>query len=286
MLTRHQPESERGRHRGHARERRERQQRRRARVLRYVRTGALGLFLVGMIAAFVIVLALPDAAPASTGAAGGAHAGNDWVSLRSTTPADLLAAMRSTTLYQEVAASPQTRLGQALRTGTLGTPVLVRAYRPTRGMPDVWVVPVLATGATGVPSPPTVGASVVALLDFEYDRPHARIRAVSFAGPFVPTDPEYGRPFPRVTPAVALARVQQTRRLNVTGGRQPQLVYFPADLNALNDPHSKLKWSGGGQFPDLAVWQVPATDGHDYLVGVDGVVYTAGQLPLAPNAGP
>ncbi|HKB47599.1 MAG TPA: hypothetical protein VKC57_07860 [Ktedonobacterales bacterium] len=286
MLTRHQPESERGRHRGHARERRERQQRRRARVLRYVRTGALGLFLVGMIAAFVIVLALPDAAPASTGAAGGAHAGNDWVSLRSTTPAGLLAAMRSTTLYQEVAASPQTRLGQALRTGTLGTPVLVRAYRPTRGMPDVWVVPVLATGATGVPSPPTVGASVVALLDFEYDRPHARIRAVSFAGPFVPTDPEYGRPFPRVTPAVALARVQQTRRLNMAGGRQPQLVYFPANLNALNDPHSKLKWSGGGQFPDLAVWQVPATDGHDYLVGVDGVVYTAAQLPLAANAGP
>jgi hypothetical protein len=247
-----------------------------------------------MIAAFVIVLALPDAAPASTGAASGAHAGNDWVSLRSTTPADLLAAMRSTTLYQEVAASPQTRLGQALRTSTLGTPVLVRAYRPTRGMPDVWVVPVLATGssgasgsgATGVPSPPTVGASVVALLDFAYDRPHARIRAISFAGPFVPTDPAYGRPFPRVTPAVALARVQQARRLNVAGGRQPQLVYFPADLNALNDPHSKLKWSGGGQFPDLAVWQVPATDGHDYLVGVDGVVYTAGQLPLAPNAGP
>ncbi len=270
MLTRHQPESERGRHRGHARERQERQQRRRARVLRYVRTGVLGLFLVGMIAAFVIVLALPDAAPASTGAAGGAHAGNDWVSLRSTSPADLLTAMRSTTLYQEVAA----------------TPVLVRAYRPTRGMPDVWVVPVLATGATGVPSPPTVGASVVALLDFEYDRPHARIRAVSFAGPFVPTDPEYGRPFPRVTPAVALARVQQTRRLNVAGGRQPQLVYFPANLNALNDPHSKLKWSGGGQFPDLAVWQVPATDGHDYLVGVDGAVYTAAQLPLAPNAGP
>jgi hypothetical protein len=286
MLTRHQPESERGRHRGHARERRERRERQRARVLRYVRTGALGLFLVGMIAAFVIVLALPDAAPASTGAAGGAHAGNDWVSLRSTRPADLLAAMRSTTLYQEVAASPQTRLGQALRTSTLGTPVLVRAYRPTRGMPDVWVVPVLATGATGVPSPPTVGASVVALLDFEYDRPHARIRALSFAGPFVPTDPEYGRPFPRVTPVVALARVQQTRRLNVAGGRQPQLVYFPANLNALNDPHSKLKWSGGGQFPDLAVWQVPATDGHDYLVGVDGVVYTAAQLPLAANAGP
>src|SRR5258708_17347708 len=149
MLTRHQPESERGRHRGHARERQQRQQRRRARVLRYVRTGALGLFLVGMIAAFVIVLALPDAAPASTGAAGGAHAGNDWVSLRSTTPAGLLAAMRSTTLYQEVAASPQTRLGQALQTSTLGTPVLVRAYRPTRGMPEVGVVPVLATAASG-----------------------------------------------------------------------------------------------------------------------------------------
>jgi hypothetical protein len=269
MRTSQQPARDR-----HSRRTREHSQQRRARTIRYLRTGAIGLFLVGMIAAFVIVLALPDNAPASSGAAGGAHAGNDWVGLRSTTSADLLAAVRSTTLYQEVAASPQTRLGQALRTGTLGTPVLVRAYRPTRGMPDVWVVPVLASGA-----------HVVALLDFAYDRAHARIRAVSFAGPFVPTDPEFGQPFPRVTPGIALARVQQARRLNVAGGRQPQLVYFPADLNALNDPHSKLKWSGGGQFPDLAVWQVPATDGHDYLVGVDGVVYTTAQLPLAPNAG-
>ena len=280
MRTNQQPARDR-----HSRRTREHGQRRRARTLRYLRTGAIGLFLVGMIAAFVIVLALPDNAPASSGPAGG----NDWVSLRSTTPTDLLAAMRSTTLYQEVAASPQTRMGQALRTSTLGTPVLVRAYRPTRRMPDVWVVPVLATGsrgASGVPSPPAVGASVVALLDFEYDRPHARIRAVSFAGPFVPTDPGFGQPFPRVTPSLALARVQQARRVNMAGGRQPQLVYFPADLNALNDPHSKLKWSGGGQFPDLAVWQVPATDGHDYLVGVDGVVYTPAQLPLAPNAGP
>lgn len=255
-------------------ERRERQQRRRARVLRYVRTGALGLFLVGMIAAFAIVLALPDAAPASTGAAGGVHAGNDWVHLRSTTPADLLAAARSTTLYQEVAASPQTRMGQALRTSTLGTPMLVRAYRPTRGMPDVWVVPVLATGT-----------HVVALLDFAYDRPHARIRAVSFAGPFVPTDPEFGQPFPRLSSSAALARAQQAHRLSLASGQQPQLVYFPANLNALNDPHSKLKWSGGGQFPDLAIWRMPSASGQDYLVGVDGVVYGATQLPLAPNAG-
>jgi hypothetical protein len=275
MLTRHQPEPERDRHRGRTRGRRERQQRRRARVVRSLRTGALGLFLLGMIAAFAIVLALPDAAPASTAAAGGAHAGNDWVSLRSTTPADLLAAARSTTMYQEVAASPQTRMGQALRTGTLGTPVLVRAYRSTRGMPDVWVVPVLATGS-----------HVVALLDFAYDRPHARIRAVSFAGPFVPADPEFGQPFPRLSSSAALARAQQAHRLSLVSGQQPQLVYFPANLNALNDPHSKLKWSGGGQFADLAVWRMPTTSGQDYLVGVDGVVYGAAQLPLAPNAGP
>src|SRR5260370_10537571 len=174
-------------------------------------------------------------------------------------------------MYQEVAASPQTRLGQALRIGTLGTPVLVRAYRPTRGMPDVWAAPVLATGssgsgasgsgATGVPSPPTVGASVVALLDFAYDRPHARIRAISFAGPFVPTDPAYGRPFPRVTPVVALARVQQARRLNVAGGEQPQLGYFPADLNAPNHPPSKLNWRGGGPVSALAARTVRATAG-------------------------
>src|SRR5260370_41513145 len=157
-------------------------------------------------------------------------------------------------MYQEFDASPETRLGQALRIGTLGTPVLVRAYRPTRGMPDVWAAPVLATGssgsgasgsgATGVPSPPTVGASVVALLDFAYDRPHARIRASSYAGPFVPTDPAYGRPFPRVTPVVALARVQQARRLNVAGRPPPPLDYFSGGPHPLNAPPSKHKRGG------------------------------------------
>src|SRR5258707_837442 len=130
MLTRHQSEPERGRHHGRTRERRERHERRRARGPPSLRPRALC-----------------PCPPCLLSPVSGANAGRDWDSLLTTTTADKLTAMRSTTLYQEVAASPQTRLGQALRTSTLGTPVLVRAYRPTRGMPDVWVVPVLATGS-------------------------------------------------------------------------------------------------------------------------------------------
>src|SRR5215472_15954690 len=112
-----------------------RRQHRLTRGLRYVRTGALGLLFGGMLVAFALVLGLPgySASNGNDTSAVGARpvSSGGWVHLRSTSPADLLAAVRSTPLYQEVANSSQARLGQALRSGTLGTPILVHAYRPT-----------------------------------------------------------------------------------------------------------------------------------------------------------
>src|SRR5262249_13384855 len=64
----------------------------------------------------------------------------------------------------------------------------------------------------------------------------------------------------------------------------PELVYFPADFDAIAGTHAKIHWTAGGQFPDLAVWHVRSTDNHDFIVGLDRQVYQAQQLPLAKGA--
>lgn len=245
--------------------------------LRYLRTAGIGALLAGAVVAFVLVLA----APSRSGATGQSQAatpqsGPHWVALASTSPDAILSAARATSDFQDVYNAPQTLLGQALHQGTLGTPVLVRAYHPTPGMTDVWVIPVIEASAPG--------AHIVALLDFAYDAAHQQISPLTFAGPFVPTDPEYGQPFPRTTPAHAATLVAGLHPQAVSTSAQPELVYFPANQDAISGPHA-TSWTGGGQFPDLAIWLVPGANGQDYLTGLDGQVYTASQLPLAPAAG-
>ncbi|MGH2514394.1 MAG: hypothetical protein ACRDHP_01950 [Ktedonobacterales bacterium] len=158
------------------------------RGLRYLRTAGIGVFLAAMILAFALVLAAQSNAPSSTAAGpghgsaqGGPQGGPQWVPLTSTAPAAIQSAARATRNFQDVLNAPQTLLGQALRQGTLGVPVLVHVYRPAPGMTDVWVIPVLEATAPG--------AHIVALLDFAYDAGNARMRPLTFAGPFVPTDP-------------------------------------------------------------------------------------------------
>ena len=163
-------------------------------------------------------------------------------------------------------------LGHELAAGTLGTPVLVHVYHPTNGAADVWVVPVL--------DPSAPGAHIVGLLDFAYDAAHAKMRATTFAGPFQPGDPEYGQPFPRTTATQATARFSAAHASLASAAGQPELVYFPANLDKIAGPNPTMQWTGGGQFPDLAVWRIPAS-GTDYLVGLDGKVYPASQTPLA-----
>lgn len=252
--------------------------------LRYGRTGAIGLFLLSMIAAFAVVVAAMAGGVAgkSTIPPRPAIAQGQWVAIHSTAPADLLAAVKASSAYQAAVHAPQTNLGAALHSGTLATPVLVHAYRPKPGMRDVWVVPVRDSAGR-----------IVALLDFAYDAAGKRISALTFAGPFVASDPEYGQPFPRYSASAALSTFTRIKGPNVLiPGAQPQLVYFAADLDRMNDPVHPLHWTGGGQFPDLAIWRIPASAvatsaassvvAQDYLIGYDGAVYSPSQLPLAP----
>ena len=118
--------------------------------VRYVRTALAGLLAAAAIAAFALVLAFvgPGRGTAGNAAVGGA--GPQWLALASTSPTAIQQAARASRLYQDVFNSPQTRAGQALRAGMLGTPVLAHAYRATPGMPDVWVIPVESASAPGV----------------------------------------------------------------------------------------------------------------------------------------
>jgi hypothetical protein len=62
---------------------------------------------------------------------------------------------------------------------------------------------------------------------------------------------------------------------------RPELVYFPADLDAITGDHARVHWTAGGQFADLAVWYVRSADNHDFIVGLDSQVYPAEKLPYA-----
>jgi hypothetical protein len=225
---------------------------------------------------------------AGNAAGGQGDSGPQWVALAATSPSAIQQAARASRLYQDVWNSPQTRAGQALRSGMLGMPVLVHAYRPTPGLPDVWVIPVDSAGAPGVNLGQATGVRVVMLLDFAYDAAHRRLRPLTFAGPFVPGDPEYGQPFPRRTAAQALGVMGASYGASVVVGARAELVYFAANLAKLTGPQAQMTWTGGGQFPDLAIWRiVPAAGGPagaDYLVGLDGRLYLPSELPLAPGA--
>lgn len=232
------------------------------------RTAGIAVFMAATIATFVLVLATHGNARSPQPAA----ATPDWVSLRSTAPTDVQNAARSSRTFQAALAAPQTGIGHELNVGTLGAPVLVHVYHPTNGATDVWVIPVM--------DPSAPGAHIVALLDFAYDAAHARMRATTFAGPFQPGDPEYGQPFPRASANQAMAKFSAARAGLAAPAGQPELIYFSANLDKITGPNPTLHWTGGGQFPDLAVWRI-SSGGADYLVGIDGQVYSASQAPLA-----
>lgn len=246
-----------------------------------LRTGAIALvLLISVVACVAAAAGVALTAAGKSASLGSANRGPQWISLRSSQPADVLQAARATSAFQAASHAPQTTLGRALASGVLRTPVLVHVYHPTPGTYDVWVIPV--ADASG---------RIVALLDFNYDARHQRLSANSFAGPFVSSDPEFGQPFPRLSLQQARATLAQ-RRTGASGGggalsaaalaaAQAELVYFPANLDRLNDPRHPLKWSGGGQFPDLAVWRFAMPGAPDTIVGLDGGAYAPSQLPLA-----
>ena len=194
-------------------------------------------------------------------------ASGEWIPLRSTAAADILAAARQSSLFQ----GDQSESGDHADLSRLGAPVFVRAVQPPGApaglYPDFYVTPVLdasgsATDAAELELNPTRTAiQVVAIVT--YSQPHADGAVAS------------------LTASAAIAAVSAQHHTALRSGASPQLVYFPADAAA---PQTAA-WTGGGVFPADPIWLVPGADGGDHLVGDDGRVYDPDQLPLVTLSG-
>jgi hypothetical protein len=156
---------------------------------------------------------------------------------------------------------------------SLDTPALVHAYGAHTGIDyyddNHWVVSV--HDASGMRC---------GLFDFVYDRAQQRMRFSSF-GVLTPQDPHSSQAFPYISSAVAVARLQSQRKLNVRAGAQPELIFFPIDPSFpyLNSPVHK--WAGGGNSAMNPMWHMVGSDAHDYFIGNNLNVSVRQDLPIA-----
>lgn len=191
-----------------------------------------------------------------------------WVSMRSEAPADILAAAKSTSMYQS-ALTTSDLIGAALRSGTLAEPVLVMPYRDDVGLPEVWVIPVV--NKSGIP---------LVMLEFEYDAPNHRIYASEFDA--VTGNMFYAsRPFPAQSPASAMAVLMRERHIAIRQGGAPQLIYFPQDHEGLIT--GRNHWTAGGTSVIDPIWRIPAADGRWYYVDHDGHSHLGSEIPVDPQ---
>ena len=198
------------------------------------------------------------------------------IPLRSTAPADVLAAMRETTMYSSLQTSPDL-IGDAFRTGTVGVPVLVRYYRDNAGQSSYWVLPIMNT--SNIP---------MALLEYSYDEVHHTMEASQFGA--VTNNMFYTtHHFPYITSSQAIAIVQQKLQTHQSLQSSPELIYF---FSGLGDPRTltpeqeKKMWKLGGYSADDPIWRVKGTDGHWYYVDHNGQAHLGKDIPVGPYALP
>lgn len=188
----------------------------------------------------------------------------DWIPLRSNAPADILAAARQSSLFQQNLAGSGDHVSDLSR---LGQPALVLAMQPPGAAvgqyPDFYVVPILDTSGQATDAaelalnPSHTAIQVIAIVTYSQPHPHGVIA--------------------RMTSSTALAAIS-ARHVALASGASPRLVYFPADATAQET--GQVTWTGGGEYPADPIWLVPGADGSDHVVGVDGRVYSPAQLPM------
>lgn len=194
----------------------------------------------------------------------------DWIPLRSSAPADILAAARQSSLFQQDQGGNGDHVSDLSR---LGAPVLVRALQPAGApagqYPDFYVVPILnasgaATDAAELElNPAHTAIQVIAIVTYGQPRAHGAIT--------------------RLPESAAIAAVRTQQHVAPRPDVGPRLVYFPADAAAQETGH--VTWTGGGEFPADPIWLVPGADGRDHVVGVDGRTYSLTQLPMVKIGG-
>jgi hypothetical protein len=193
----------------------------------------------------------------------------EWIPLRSTAAADVLAAARQSSLFQ----GDQSASGDHADLSRLGNPVLVQAIQPAGApanlYPDFYVVPILDTSGA---------ATDAAELELNPERTAIQVIAI-----ITYSQPHVDGAIARITASAASAAASAQRGVTLHAGASPDLVYFPADAAAL--AAESAAWTGGGEYPADPIWRVPGSDGQTYVVGVDGKAYTLDQLPLATPGG-
>lgn len=194
-----------------------------------------------------------------------------WIPLRSTSPGDIIAAARTSRLFNSVSSGN----GDTPSLARLGIPQLVLAFRAnlTAGSNlDYYLIPIQdTTDATlGVVmcqvNASRTAISVADIVQWAHSRPAGQITSMSAQS--------------------AVAAVQTKHHVGLRVGAAPQFIYFPG--SAMAQETGKLTWVSGGEQPYDPVWIVPGADGQQHIVGSDGQVYYASQLPAAlqsPSAG-
>lgn len=201
----------------------------------------------------------------NTGQAPCAPVDPGWFSIASASPADVATAIVQSDDY----ASMQGQFGYV----SLDTPTLVHAYDAHTDNSyyddDHWVVSV--RNAAGMRC---------GIFDFVYDHTQQRLRFSSF-GVINSPDPHSKQAFPYIPSSVAVTQLQNQRKLGVMSGTQPELIFFPIDPSfpVLTSPVHK--WAGGGNSAMNPMWLIVGSDGQDYFVGTDLVVYVQKDLPVA-----
>lgn len=223
---------------------------------------SLALLIVAAIALATTAAVALRSTPATAAAPSQATvAEDDWIPLRSTAPADILAAVRESPLLD-----PSN--GQTLDLSRLGAPVLVRGLAARNGsaLPDAYVVPALdhfgrAQGAVEAELKGDMSAlHVDGIITFTHAQPAT---------------------ITRMSAATAARLVSRAHHVSLRAGAAAQLIYFPVDSEA--QIVGTVKWSAGGEYPADPIWRVPGADGVDYFVGTNSAVYTLKQLPIAAH---
>jgi hypothetical protein len=188
-----------------------------------------------------------------------------WIPLRSTSPADIIAAARKSDLFLQNAHDGGDHVTDLSR---LGAPIYVRAMQPHGAVdgryPDFYVLPILNSAGAVTDAaelqlnPAHTAIHVIAIDTYAQPRAHGAIIATSSAA--------------------ALSALAGQRHLALRPGSTPALAYFPGDATAQET--GQVVWTGGGEFPADPIWLIPSAIGRDYILGSDGRVYDVDQLPM------
>lgn len=201
----------------------------------------------------------------NTGQAPCAPVDPGWFSIASASPADVSTAIARSGNFL----SMQGQFGYV----SLDTPTLVYAFDAHTGNSyyddDHWVVSVR-----------NVSGMRCGIFDFVYDRTQQRLRFSSF-GVITSLDPHSKLAFPYTPASVAIAQLQNQRKLGVKAGTQPELIFFPIDPSYPILTSPVHNWGGGGNSAMEPMWLLVGTDRQSYFVGTDLVVHIQKDLPIA-----